>query len=191
MFQCNKKTISSINWPENNSIRQKEKSVRALLVAVPSKDPNWKHTSCQSVIVYNRKGWLHESFLTNKIKYMWEIIKRMLIKPVICRKCLICVDRIDIHVNHHHQMHHRADHLYQEIDKCKNFTREYEKKLFSSQLNISENDDEKLKIKRKQIQRKWDRHKKLPKDLQEVQNVKKWKEVNKKDTDEKLSKVNS
>ena len=88
-------------------------------------------------------------------------------------------------------MHHRADHLYQEIDKCKNFTREYEKKLFSSQLNISENDDEKLKIKHKQIQRKWDRHKKLPNDLQEVQNVKKWKEVNKKDTDEKLSKVNS
>ena len=75
-------------------------------------------------------------------------------KPVVCTKCLICVDRIDIHVNHHHQMHNRSDERYKEIGKCKKFKREYQKKLFSSQPNISVNDDEKLKIKCKQIQRK-------------------------------------
>ena len=37
-------------------------------------------------------------------------------------------------------MHHRSDELYKEIHKCKKFTREYEKKLFSSQSHISDND---------------------------------------------------
>ena len=37
-------------------------------------------------------------------------------------------------------MHHRSDELYKEIHKCKKFTREYEKKLFSSQSDISDND---------------------------------------------------
>ena len=99
-----------------------------------------------------------ESFLNHKIKHLCKIWKHIQIKSVICRKSLICVERIDIHLNHHHQMHHRSDELYKEIHKCKKFTREYEKKLFSSQSNISDNDDEKRKIKHQQIQKKWDSH---------------------------------
>ena len=51
-------------------------------------------------------------------------------------------------------MHHGSEELYKEIHKCKKFTTEYEKKLFSSQSNISDNDDEKWKIKHQQIQGK-------------------------------------
>ena len=85
---------------------------------------------------------LKESFLNHRIKHLCEISKHIRVKPVICRKCSICVDRMDIHLNHRHQMHHRCDALYKEIDKCKKFTMEYEKKLFPSKSNISDNNDE-------------------------------------------------
>ena len=97
-------------------------------------------------------------FPNHIIKHLCKIWKHIQMKPVIFWKSLICQERIHIQLNHHHQMHHRFDELYKEIHKCKKFTTEYEKKLLSSQSNISDNDDEKRKIKHQQIQGKWDSH---------------------------------
>ena len=152
--------ISSINWPENNGSGQKEKKELPCLVGgCTFKGLKLKrHLMSKYHCLQEKEAGLKESFLNHKIKHLCKIWKHIRIKPVICRKSLICVERIDIHLNHHHQMHHRSDELYKEIHKCKKFTREYEKKLFSSQSTISDNDDEKRKIKHQQIQEKWDSH---------------------------------
>ena len=117
-----------------------------------------RHLMSKYHCLQEKEAGLKESFLNHKIKHLCKIWKYIRIKPVICRKCLICVEWINIHLNHHHQMHHGSEELYKEIHKCKKFTTEYEKKLFSSQSNISDNDDEKWKIKHQQIQGKWDSH---------------------------------
>ena len=71
---------------------------------------------------------------------MCKVNKHNQSKPAICRKSSKCLDRIDNHLTGYHQMHRGSDKLYQEIDKCKKITKEYDKTFFS---NISDRIEEK------------------------------------------------
>ena len=47
---------------------------------------------------------LKESFLSCKTKYICSVSKHGLHKPCICPNCYTCVERIDIHLHHFHQI---------------------------------------------------------------------------------------
>ena len=82
-----------------------------------------------------KEAKIRESYLNHRIKHLCQISKHTKSRPVICRKCKICVDRIDIHLNHHHQLLHRCEEFYREIQNCQKFTTEFEKLLFVLESN--------------------------------------------------------
>ena len=136
-----------------------------------------------------KEAGLKESFLNHKFKHLCEISKHARVKPVICRKCFICAERIDIHLNDHHQMHRRSDEPYKEIGKFKKFTTEYEKKLSSSQSNISGNDNEETENQTPTNSEEVKQSQKVSKDGARSTEREK-EQVNRKGTGEKSSKVN-
>ena len=99
------------------------------------------------------------------------------------------MERIDIHLNDHHQMHRRSDEPYKEIGKFKKFTTEYEKKLSSSQSNISGNDNEETENQTPTNSEEVKQSQKVSKDGARSTEREK-EQVNRKGTGEKSSKVN-
>ena len=99
-----------------------------------------RHLISKGHSLEEKSARLIESHLLHKIKHMCKVNKHNQSKPAICRKSSKCLDRIDNHLTGYHQMHRGSDKLYQEIDKCKKITKEYDKTFFS---NISDRIEEK------------------------------------------------
>lgn len=99
-------------------------------------------------------------------------------KPAICRKCKVCVDRIDIHLNHKHQLHCRSDNFYKEVDTSKKHTVDFDKQLFLSPSkdnseSIDNNEETKKQPQEKVKMSQKGYSQKLLRILQALQRVKK------------------
>ena len=65
---------------------------------------------------------LIESYLLHKIKHLCKVNRQNQSKPIISRKCLKCLYRINNHLTGYHKMQRGSEKLYQEIEKCKKIT---------------------------------------------------------------------
>ena len=69
---------------------------------------------------------VREAYLAHKVKYICTNIKHHLTVPTICAICRTCVDRIDQHLNHVHQIGRGTWEMRKKIKNSKSFTRKFE-----------------------------------------------------------------
>ena len=83
-----------------------------------------------------KEATLKESFLSYKIRYICSVVRHGVHKPCICCTCYACIEQIDVHLNHVHQI--------QKASKYRNAKKKIIEKKFTSQFeaNFSNIDDE-------------------------------------------------
>ena len=75
---------------------------------------------------------LHQSFFTRKVNFLTEVSKVKQNDPVMCAKCHLFFDRIDIHSHNNHQLRKKSQELASQLTKSititNNFIEDFERK---------------------------------------------------------------
>ena len=67
---------------------------------------------------------LHHSFFTRQVNFLTKISKIKQNEPIMCAKCHLFFDRIDIHL-HNHQLRRKSKESQSQITKSKNITKHF------------------------------------------------------------------
>ena len=103
-----------------------------------------KHLMSKGHSLEEKSARLIESYLLHKIKHLYKVNKHKQNKPVICRKCSKCLDRIDYHLTGYHQMHRGSDNLIKKQTNVKKLQKNMTKSF--SQIFLAESKKKKQKL---------------------------------------------
>ena len=84
-----------------------------------------RHLQSKEHQISSKVAKLQQNFFTRQVNYLTKVSKTKQNEPVICSKCHLLFDRIDLHLYHNDQLRRKSKELESQIIKSKTLTNHF------------------------------------------------------------------
>ena len=100
-----------------------------------------RHLESSAHLLPSEAARLQQSYLTREVNYLTKVSKVKQSAPVLCSKCRLFFDRIDLHLHNQHQIRRKTKELEKQLIKSKSLTQNFLDK-FNSKGQIDNKETE-------------------------------------------------